>query len=61
MCAACIEYTKEKLNVNELKSALRETTMDNPKHYTEVDGLIQKHGSNPKELKKEIEKILTEK
>ncbi len=28
MCVACIEYTKDKLNLKELKAALREMTMD---------------------------------
>jgi demethoxyubiquinone hydroxylase (CLK1/Coq7/Cat5 family) len=51
---ACIEYAKDSLNINELRSALKETTMHDEKHLAEVEKLIQKYGSDPKELKKQL-------
>ncbi len=60
MCAACVEYTKEKLNLNELKSALKETTQQDPGHLKEVSDLIHQFGNDPKELGKELRKKLDE-
>ena len=57
MCMACVEYTKDKLTLNELKSNLRETTAGNPDHLRDVNRIIQDNGSNPKELKRLLEEL----
>ena len=58
MCVACIEYTKDKLNLKELKAALREMTMDDQKHFDDVERIIREHGSDPSVVKKELQKLL---
>ncbi len=58
MCIACIEYTKDTLSLNEYKSALFEMTREEQEHYKEIEKLIQQYGHDPKELKKQIEKLL---
>lgn len=51
MCAACIEYTKDKLTIQEFKSALKETTMDDRTHREQVEKLIENYGDDPDALK----------
>jgi hypothetical protein len=57
MCAACIEYTKDRLTTKEFQSALRETTMENKRHQADVERLIRENGSNPDELKKKLQEL----
>lgn len=57
MCAACIEYTKDRLTTNELKSALRETTVDDRQHFEEVDKLIRESGTDTTGLKDKLKKL----
>ena len=54
MCAACIEYTKDKLNINEFSSALREMTQEDNAHAEEVSRLIKQYAGQPDELKKQL-------
>ena len=57
MCIACIEYTKDKLTLNEFSSALREMSLDDKLHAEEVASLIQKYANDPKELKKRLDEL----
>ena len=57
MCIACLEYTKDRLNVNEFRSALREMTVENQRHLQEVERLFREFGSNPEELKKKLREL----
>ena len=50
MCAACIEYSKLRLTLNEFKSALREAAMDDPNHLAQVEELIKDYADKPEEL-----------
>lgn len=54
MCLACLEYTKDKLNVNEFAFALREMTQEDPAHFEEVKRLIEALKDQPEELKKRL-------
>ncbi len=54
MCAACVEYIKDKLTEAEFKSALKEITREDKAHATEVEQLVQKHAGKPEELKKQL-------
>ena len=56
MCVACIEYTKNKMTTNELKSALRETTRSDSGHQAEVEKLIREN-ENPDDLKDKLRKL----
>lgn len=57
MCAACIEYTKDTLKLNEFKSALRETTREDAAHLREVEHLIQESGADEQKLKKSLREL----
>jgi hypothetical protein len=57
MCVACLEYTKDRLNVNELKGALRETTVNDRAHLEEVERLIREHAGKPDELKEKLRQL----
>jgi hypothetical protein len=59
MCVACIEYMKDKLTVEEFKSALHETTTEDQRHFKEMEELIRIYGSDRKELKKRMEELPT--
>ena len=54
MCIACIEYTKDKLNINEFTSALREMTQEDKQHADDVAKLLKEFASQPEELKKRL-------
>lgn len=57
MCVACIEYTKDRLNLNEFNSALREMTMDDQKHAEEVARILKEFAGKPDEIKKHLEAL----
>ncbi len=58
MCAACIEYTKDKLTTNEFKAALRETTAENPAHLRDVERVLRENASRPpEELKQKLREL----
>jgi hypothetical protein len=57
MCAACIEYTKDRLTTQEFKSALRETTMEDRRHLAEVERLVREHAGSPEDLKKKLREL----
>ena len=57
MCMACVEYMKDKLTLNELKSNLRETTMGDADHQKAVEKIIQENAANPQELKRLLEAL----
>jgi hypothetical protein len=59
MCAACLEFIKEKLTVNELRSALREMTVDDPGHLKQVTSIIDR-SKDPAEIKKNLQKLIDE-
>jgi len=59
MCVACIEYMKDKMTVDELKSALVETTIEDQAHLREMEELIKTYGNDRKELKKRMEDLPT--
>ncbi len=52
MCAACVEYSKEKLTLSEFKTALREASAEDAAHLAQVERLIQQYGDKPDELKR---------
>ena len=54
MCAACVEYAKEKLTLDEFKSALNEAAVDAPAHKAQVERLIKDHGSQPDVLRRAV-------
>jgi hypothetical protein len=60
MCVACIEYIKDRLNIDEYKSALREMTVEDQEHAREVEKLFKDFGAQPDELKKRL-RALTQK
>lgn len=57
MCAACVEYTKDKLNIKEFSSALGEMAIEDQAHVDKVRQILETYGNKPEELKKEIEKL----
>ncbi len=57
MCVACIEYMKDKLNVNEFRSALREMTQDDPEHAVAIAKIMEKYAGKPDEIKKAIKAL----
>lgn len=57
MCVACIEYTKDRLNISEFKSALREMTMEDQRHLREVERLFREFGDKPDELKQKLREL----
>lgn len=57
MCVACLEYTKDKLTVNEFRSALREMTQEDKAHREAVERLFQQYGQQPEELKKQLKAL----
>lgn len=57
MCAACIEYTKDKLTVDEFKSALKEMTLESKQHVEAVQKLVRELASKPDQLKKELKNL----
>lgn len=57
MCAACVEYAKEKLTMPEFRSALREASMDNPAHQKQVEQLIEKYAEKPAELRELVKPL----
>lgn len=60
MCVACIEYIKDKLKIDEYKSALREMTVEDQAHAREVEQLFKDFGNQPDELKRRL-RALTQK
>ncbi len=54
MCAACIEYTKDRLNADEFRSALREMTVEDQEHARLVEELIRTYAGQPEELKRQL-------
>lgn len=54
MCMACVEYTKDKLTLNEFSFALREMTWDDKKHADDVAALMKEFANDPDELKKQL-------
>jgi hypothetical protein len=57
VCAACVEYTKDRLTTNEFKSALAETTREDRDHREEVERIIQENSEKPDELKQKIKDL----
>ncbi len=57
MCIACVEYTKDKLNVNEFAFALREMTQEDQAHFEEVSKILKDFAGQPDEIKKRIEAL----
>lgn len=57
MCIACIEYMKDHLTTDELKSALRETTIEDAAHREAVEKALRELSGSPEELKKELERL----
>ena len=57
MCIACIEYTKDKLNVNEFSFALREMTQEDKEHFDEVSRILKDFAAQPDEIKKRIKAL----
>jgi len=57
MCAACIEYTKDKLTIEEFGSALREMTQENKAHADAVNRLMKEYAGKPEQLKKELKDL----
>ncbi len=57
MCIACLEYTKDKLNISEFSFALREMTQEDKAHYEEVARLLKEFANQPEELKKRLEAL----
>lgn len=55
MCAACVEYGKEKLTIDEFKSALKEAAAENPTHKTQVERLIRDYGDQPDVLRRAVQ------
>ncbi len=56
MCVACIEFLKDKLTLKEFQSALKETTIDDPKHLSEVSQSIRDAGDDLDEVKRKLGK-----
>jgi hypothetical protein len=59
MCAACVEYGKEKLTLAEFKSALKEASRDNPDHQQRVEGMIKEYADKPEELRRAVKPLAT--
>ncbi len=57
MCAACVEYTKDKLTIDEFGSALQEMTREDKAHADAVNQLIREYSGKPEQLKKELQKL----
>ena len=57
MCVACIEYMKDKLTDREFRSALRETTVEDPRHLREVEKIFQENADKPEEIKKKLKDL----
>lgn len=55
MCAACVEYGKEKLTLDEFKSALKEAAIDAPAHKEKVERLIRDYGNQPDVLRRAVQ------
>ena len=55
MCAACVEYSKEKLTLDEFKSALKEAAVDAPVHQKNVERLIKDYGNQPDVLRRAVQ------
>ena len=60
MCVACIEYTKDKLNIGEFTSALREMTMEDKAHAEAVAKILKEFSGQPNELKKRLKALMDE-
>ena len=58
MCAACIEYAKDKLTSNEFRAALKEMTLEDKSHLAEVENLIKQNQGQPlEEVKKKLAQL----
>lgn len=57
MCIACLEYSKDKLTDKEFRSALRETTENDRRHFEEVERIFREAGNDPDKLKEKIRKL----
>lgn len=57
MCVACIEYMKDKLTDGEFKSALKETTIEDPKHLAEVEKILRDNSGRPADIKRELKTL----
>lgn len=57
MCVACLQYTKDKLNVNEFRSAMREMTIEDKAHGEAVKRLLEMYADKPEELKKRLKEL----
>ncbi len=58
MCAACLEFIKDKLTVKELASALKEASSNDPNHLDVVRTLIDKSADNPTKLKENLKSLV---
>ncbi len=56
MCVACLEFIKDKLTVNEFRSALREMTVDDPNHLSRVNQILSSQKST-EDQKKDLQKL----
>jgi hypothetical protein len=58
MCIACTEWIKDRLTLKEFRSALRETTRDDQRHFEEVDQVLAETGEDSNLAKEALKKIL---
>ncbi len=58
MCIACTEWIKDRLTLKEFRSALRETTRDDQRHFEEVDQVLAEAGEDSNLAKEALKKIL---
>ena len=57
MCVACIEFTKDKLTVNEFSFALREMTQEDKEHFEAVSKILKEFAGQPDEIKRRLQEL----
>lgn len=57
MCVACIEYLKDRLTEGEFKSALKETTIEDPRHLAEIERIFRENQGNSDAIKRALKAL----